>query len=140
MPLNIPFIVFNKGNLAFGPERAKESYADKRGLGSKAEELHASAIAADPQEFEDEGKDETELMTSGNEAEEMLQTKEETSATVVFAPKDHSTESEEEETSRLSWAWFCVKNYYTAPVNKFLFYMVFQLFHWSRCGNWEFGS
>ena len=132
MPLNIPSIVFNKGNLEFGPECAKESYVNKADLVSKEEDVQASAMTTDPQRHENEGNEETSLVTSSNEAEEILQAKEESSTTVVIAPKDRSPASEEEKTFPLSWAWFCIKNYYTAPVNKFLFYMVNQLFHESR--------
>ena len=36
---------------------------------------------------------------------------------------------------RIKFAWFCLKNYYTAPVNKFVWYMVSGI--WAAIIRWH---
>ena len=124
-PLNLPFIDFNKGNLTFGPERAKEISISKSEVDRTEAEAAESGKSVEHQHYTKDKEDKMSLVPSGKESANVTDT---------INPQTHTAMSEEDKSLTLSWAWFCVKNYYTAPVNKFLIYMVnILLYFFTSC-------
>ena len=98
MPVNFRLITFNKGNLSFGPEHTEEG--------------------------EDRAGAETSTGSRCDESEAVDKNENYTSEAGKASCSIKANSGQEEITWQ--WVWFCIKNYYTAPVNKFIFHLVWS--------------
>ena len=98
-PINVAFIVFNKNNLNFGSY--KEVFLAEK---------------------EEEDKYDANMMLSTVSLDNT--DPEECSVTGSVRSLNKPTQKKTNWKKRINFTWFCLKSYYTAPVNKFLMNMV----------------
>lgn len=104
---NLPFIVFDKSNLSFGSYKEKFIQEEKEFELEENEPEVESAMSMCNLRRDDVAEDNQSLASHLP------------SETGFMDPR-----KKRELAKKLSFAWFCVKSYYTAPVNKFLFNLV----------------
>ena len=123
MPVNFILIIFNNGNLSFGPEHT-EDVSIEDGQGQNKREPTNDEDLARKEEHADKTGAETSTGGHGEEFEAVDTTKHHTNEAAKSLSGTNPNSGQEEITRR--WVWFCIKNYYTAPVNKFIFHLVWS--------------